>query len=324
MTVKRGRKTVTVSQWGIKVPKSKGESFRRYLLANGDWCPNLKPIPDGDYLVFPTVSESITLPDELADCDCDIKKYEFESRAAVREPARHELIGGIAIMQDDDVSEAEYLLKSRPSIHTVLHCESPVFGEYRIKKFRVLAGKETTRTSYIEYNNRFTIDLAVAYFSARLANERQRVLRLMKDGERVLDMFTGVGPFPIALSKKASVIYAGDINPGAVELLCENLRINRTENVIPMLADALDLSGVLPPHSFDRIIMNLPMTSTAFLETAFSLAKKGGIIHYYTLQSEKGEMLPLLRGFTAGKIDERVVRSYSPTQHHAVYDIVCE
>ncbi len=320
MTVKR---FMTVGQWGIKVPKSKGESFRRYLLGSGGWCPNLKPVADGDFLIFPIVSDEIALPDELG-CDYDIGRYEFESRERSREPARHELIGGIAIMQDDDPAEAEYLLKSRPSIHTVLHCESPVFGEYRIKKFKVLAGVETTRTSYIEYNNRFTIDLAVAYFSARLANERQRVLGLMKEGERVLDMFTGVGPFPIALSKKASVIYAGDINPGAVGLLCENLRINRADNVIPMLADALDLGEYLAPHSFDRIIMNLPMTSTAFLKTAFSLAKTGGVIHYYTLQSEKGEMLPVLREFTSGRIDEKIVRSYSPTQHHAVYDIVCE
>ena len=66
------------------------------------------------------------------------------------------------------------------------------------------------------------------------------------------------------------------------------------------------------------------MTSTAFLKTAFSLAKTGGVIHYYTLQSEKGEMLPVLREFTSGRIDEKIVRSYSPTQHHAVYDIVCE
>ena len=103
MTVKR---FMTVGQWGIKVPKSKGESFRRYLLGSGGWCPNLKPVADGDFLIFPIVSDEIALPDELG-CDYDIGRYEFESRERGREPARHGLIGGIAIMQDDDPAEAE-------------------------------------------------------------------------------------------------------------------------------------------------------------------------------------------------------------------------
>jgi tRNA (guanine37-N1)-methyltransferase len=136
-------------------------------------------------------------------------------------------------------------------------------------------------------------------------------------------MFAGVGPFPIVLSPKASVIYAGDINPGAVSLMRDNIILNRRKNIIPMLADALVLGKILKNHSFDRVIMNLPMTSSEFLEVAFLLCKKGGMIHYYTLQSKEGEMIPVLRKYTTGEIKEKVVRSYSPVQHHAVYDICC-
>ena len=224
-------------------------------------------------------------------------------------------------MQDDDKGEAERLLASRPVIHTVLYSEGPVTGEYRTKDYSVLAGKETTRTDYTEYGQRFVIDLSAAYFSARLANERQRIERMMEPGERLLDMFAGVGPFAIRLSGNASVVYANDINPAAVSLLIENIRINKKRNIIPVLADARHLGGVMPEGSFERIIMNLPMKSPEFLQTAFRLCKPGGMIHFYTLQSEPGEIAADIRKYTGGKVSEKVVRSYSPSQHHAVYDI---
>jgi tRNA (guanine37-N1)-methyltransferase len=74
-------------------------------------------------------------------------------------------------------------------------------------------------------------------------------------------------------------------------------------------------------REWDRVIMNLPPMAAQFLETAFDLCRDGGWIHFYALQSEQGEFLPLIEAHTAGNIDERVVRSYSPSQHHAVYDI---
>ncbi|MBP2133767.1 tRNA (guanine37-N1)-methyltransferase [Methanomicrobium sp. W14] len=298
--------------WGIKVEKSNGEAVRKRLIALGMYDTEFKPVCEDDFIVFPVVSEKESSGE-----------YIFEKRPKKREPARHELIGGIAVMQSDDPGEAEYLLESRPVIHTVLYSKSPVSGEYRTKDFVVLAGENTTKTHYIEYNNRFVIDLSAAYFSARLANERQRIYSLIEKKERILDMFAGVGPFPVVLSEKASVIYAGDINPGAVALMKENIELNHKKNIIPMLFDALDLKGIFSAHSFDRIIMNLPMRSEEFLEVAFSLCKKGGVIHYYTLQSEKGEMLDTLGRYTKGRICEKVVRSYSPAQHHAVYDINC-
>jgi tRNA (guanine37-N1)-methyltransferase len=233
---------------------------------------------------------------------------------------RHELIGGIAIMQEDDREGARRLLASRPSLHTVLSPESAVEGEYRTRRFVCLAGEETTRTRHVEYGLRFDIDLAEAYFSARLANERQRLLGLMRDGERVLDMFAGVGPFAIALAERAGLVVASDINPGAVRLMIRNIGTNRRTNVLPVLADARTLGAVFPPV-FDRIVMNLPVTSAVFLPTACRLCREGGWIHFYALQSREGEYLDLLAEHTQGRIRERFVRSYSPAQHHAVYDV---
>ena len=224
-------------------------------------------------------------------------------------------------MQDEDEEEACRLLASRPSLHTVLGGESPVQGTYRTRTYRVLAGVETTRTIVTEYGMRLAVDLEEAYFSPRLANERNRITALMHPGERVLDMFAGVGPFAIACASRAGIVYACDLNPGAIRLMEENIRMNRRTNIIPVLADACHLPGILPPASFDRIIMNLPMDPAPFLDAAFTLARNGATIHLYALQEGEGALLPALAPRTLGDIREHEVRSYSPTQHHAVYDI---
>ena len=246
---------------------------------------------------------------------------EFEPHPERLVLPRHELVGGIAIMQDHDPAGAAKILASRPSLHTVLYATGDVSGEYRTREFEVLAGIPTTRTDVIEYGHRFTVDLSTAYFSARLSSERQRILSGMGDHEAVLDMFAGVGPFAITLAARAAFVVASDINPQAILLMLENLARNRTKNVLPILADAHHLPSEIPCR-FDRIVMNLPLSGTAFLADAFLLCKPGGMIHFYSLVSEEGRTsrrISELGGVIAG---ERIVRSYSPKQWHAVYDII--
>ena len=44
---------------------------------------------------------------------------------------RHELVGGIAIMQERDVAGAQKILASRPSLHTIVYAKGEVSGESR-------------------------------------------------------------------------------------------------------------------------------------------------------------------------------------------------
>jgi tRNA (guanine37-N1)-methyltransferase len=134
-------------------------------------------------------------------------------------------------------------------------------------------------------------------------------------------MFAGVGPFAITLASHAALVVACDLNPHAVELMLENIVQNRTRNVLPVLADARRLAGIFS-WQFDRIIMNLPLSGTEFLKEAFRLCKAGGMIHFYSLVSVKGEHLACIQELGGEVVAERVVRSYSPGQWHAVYDIV--
>ena len=298
-----------VEQWGIRVPAQRGEEVRRELIGEGTLDFSLKVRREGSTLLLPVTEHRDSA-----------ERRDFEPQPGRQVLPRHELVGGIAIMQDCDPAGAVDLLASRPSLHTVLCAASEVSGEYRTRKFGVLAGIPTTRTDVIEYGHRFTVDLSTAYFSARLSSERQRILEQMGDHETVLDMFAGVGPFAITLAARAALIVAADINPQAIKLMLANLAQNRTKNVLPVLADAHRLPDIIP-WQFDRIVMNLPLSGSAFLPDGFRLCKPGGIIHYYSLVSRDGEHNDCIHELGGEIVAERLVRSYSPGQWHAVYDV---
>jgi len=300
---------MTVEQWGIRVPAPLGEETRQALIREGQIDLTLKPRREGDTLLFP-----LLLWREGAE------RCGFDAMPGRPVLPRHELVGGIAIMQETDLAGAAQMLASRPTLHTVVCAQGEVSGEYRTRQYDILAGDPTTRTQVIEHGHRFTVDLAGAYFSARLSTERQRILAETRDDELVLDMFAGVGPFAITLAARAALVVAADINPHAIELMLENINMNRTRNVLPVLVDARRLSGILP-WKFDRIVMNLPLAGTEFLSEAFSLCRHGGIIHFYVLVSHEGEHNAYIQDLGGDVIAERMVRSYSPGQWHAVYDI---
>lgn len=296
-------------QWCLQVNRAGAEEIRRKLLEEGILDRSLKIRADGEYLLFPVTSEQ---PGAI--------RAEFETLRIRPELPRHEQVGGIVILQENDPEGAARILEDRPSVHTALFAESGVTGEFRIKQFRILAGESTTATTVTEYGQTFRVDLEKAYFSARLASERQRIVAMMEDGEEVIDMFAGVGPFAIMLAKKASVVWACDLNPDAVLLLIENIAQNRASQVIPILGDAGTLPTILGKR-FDRVIMNLPLLAGQFLDAAFSLCRSGGTIHFYALVSdEEGD--PDMSRFPVASMKKRFVRSYAPGRSHMVYDII--
>jgi len=297
--------------WCLRVPKAGGERRRLRLLREGLLDGTLLLRREGDDLLLP-------VKEPCEGCERAL----FEETPSRPGLPRHDLIGGIAVLLEPGAGAdgAELLLGSRPSIHTVLAPEGPVEGEFRTRRFTVLAGKPTTRTRYTEYGLRFEIDLSLAYFSPRLSSERQRALGLMEDGERVLDMFAGVGPFAITLAAKAGVVYAADINPGAVGLMMENISLNRVGNVLPLLADAARLPGILP-GGFDRVVMNLPFGAAGFLDAALALCRPGGTIHLYAMVGEEGALASVIREKSCRVLGERVVHTYSPAEWLAVFDL---
>ena len=64
--------------------------------------------------------------------------------------------------------------------------------------------------------------------------ERKRMSTISDKGETVVDMFAGIGYFsiPMAVHSKPSKIYSIEINPISYGYLCENVYLNKVEDIV--------------------------------------------------------------------------------------------
>jgi tRNA (guanine37-N1)-methyltransferase len=206
-------------------------------------------------------------------------------------PHSFDIVGDIAIVEIPPELEAyrtvvgEAILKLNKKVRTVLAKAGAVSGVYRLRELRIIAGEKNTATIHREYGCRYYVDLAKAYFSPRLSFEHHRVASLVRDGETVVDMFSGVGPFAIQIARtsKNVRVYAVDANPSAIEFLKKNVRLNKVEgNVVAILCDAKEAVRQRFSGLADRVIMNLPEGATKFIcDACKALKPSGGTIHFY-------------------------------------------
>jgi tRNA (guanine37-N1)-methyltransferase len=255
-------------------------------------------------------------------------------------PHSLDLVGDIAIIEIPSELDAyknaigEAFLKANKNIRTVLAKASVVGGTYRLRDFEIVAGEPKTDTIHKEYGCKFYMDLAKAYFSPRLSYEHKRIASLIENGETVLDLFAGVGPFAMLIAKNHEnvKVYAIDVNPHAFEFLKRNVRLNRVENrVYPLLGDARQvvrgrLSGIA-----DRVIMNLPESAIEFVDVACEALKPtGGIVHFYSFVNASDSIENMRVRFTevverrGRKVEailfSRFVRATAPYEWQAVLD----
>jgi len=213
-------------------------------------------------------------------------------------PSAFDVIGDIAIIWIPDELKhkakeiAEKLLTFK-NIKTVLGKDSAVEDEFRVRKYHLLAGEDRTETTYIEYGLRYKVDITKAYFSPRLGNERERIVKQVKPGEKILVMFAGIGPYAIQIAKRAKpeIVYAVEINPDACRYMEENVRLNKVGHLVrPFCGDVREVVPRLG-EKFDRIIMPLPKDAETFLDVAKKVANPGAIIHLYVFAESKEEAI---------------------------------
>src|SRR3989344_7107060 len=205
-------------------------------------------------------------------------------------PSSYDVVGNIAILPEDTKSPnqvAKSLLKTFKHIETVAIKTKIHSGKFRLQKTKILAGKKTKTALHKESGCSFRLNIDQTYFSPRLSGERLRISKQIKKNESVLVIGSGVGIYPIIISKhsKAKEIYAIEINQKAVEFAAENLKLNKINNVELYLGDARD---VLPKirKTFDRIILPLPSNADSFLDLILKKIEPKGIIHMYDFESE--------------------------------------
>ena len=244
-------------------------------------------------------------------------------------------------MPDGNILNAEkvanQIMAVRRNVKTVFAQTSPIMGDFRVRDLRLLAGEYRANTKYKESGCVFAVDVEKCYFSPRLSHERLRIASLVKGGETVVNMFSGVGCFSIVIAKTVSEtkVFSIDVNPTAVQYMEENVRLNRVYGkVIPLLGDSKDIIKAQLQGKADRVLMPLPEKALEYLPYAVSALKKhGGWIHYYDFQHATGNEKPVEKTKlkVAQKLDSlgvgyifafsRVVRSTGPNWYQTVLDI---
>jgi len=323
----------------VKVPKREAERVRRKLLELGVLAKGYSIKREGNFVIFP-VTEPVG-GFELVEAEFERLEKRLHSYREVVDvpeevkpllPSSFDIIGDVAIIELPEELKpygraiGEAILKVHRHIKAVFAKGSRVEGEYRVRELIHLAGKNRPETIHRENGIRLKLDVAKVYFSPRLATERMRIFKKTQPGEVVFDMFAGVGPYSILLARKAKLVFAVDLNPWAVKYLDENTRLNRANNIVPILGDVRKVAGKIKA---DRVVMNLPKFADRFLREAMMSVKPGGVVHYYGFSPEEdlyseheAKIKAVARelGLEVGILDRRKVRPYAPRQFNIAID----
>jgi tRNA (guanine37-N1)-methyltransferase len=283
--------------------------------------------------VFPEKSKRITTL-------TDVLESKLAPRLIASLPRSWDIIGEIAVVKVPQELRpyraivGQAMLRLNKNVRTVLAKQGAVSGTYRLREMEVIAGKSDTTTIHREYGCEYYVDLAKAYFSPRLSLEHHRVASSVREGETVLDMFAGVGPFAVQIAKnvKNVRVYAIDANPYAVEFLKKNIMLNKVDGkVVPILGNSEQIVEQKLSGMADRVIMNLPGQAAQFTRTACQALKpRGGIIHFYGFLKTPDTLQRAQAGFVQAveqcerkvkKIScSRLVRATAPHEWQFVID----
>ena len=239
---------------------------------------------------------------------------------------KYKKIGDILILNDDSDNLEE--LAEKHNVKTIMKIDH-IQGTKREPVYKILFGSET-ETINKENKCLFKLDLSKVMWSKGNVNERLRIAKLVRDNETVLDMFAGIGYFsiPIGVHSNARKVISIEINPNSYYYLCENVKLNKCDNITPVLGDCLVET---PKYNADRILMGYVKTTHHYLKVAVNSLNKGGIIHYNETVPEKLlETRPISRiKQAAGDRDVELlkinkIKKYAPGVEHVVIDALID
>lgn len=236
------------------------------------------------------------------------------------------LIGDILVVKKEP-EDLEELIKL-PYINRVVKL-GQIHGQKREPDVEMIYG-EGTETIHKENYCKFKFDVSKIMWSKGNTGERLRMSKLPDKNEVIIDMFAGIGYFtiPMAVHSKPKKIYAIEINPTSYNYLCENIKLNKVENIVePILGDCGTQEY---DHVADRIMMGYIGTTHHYLDSAMKYLKQGGIVHYH--ESTPEPILfkrPVERVQEAAEkvdrsievLNKRTIKKYSPGVYHTVVDI---
>jgi tRNA wybutosine-synthesizing protein 2 len=220
---------------------------------------------------------------------------------------------------------------------TICNKQGKITGDLRKPQIKVIAGDKNTETCHFENKVYFCFDASKIMFAKGNVAERGRLPKQVKQNEIIVDMFVGIGYFsvPIAKIAKPKRIYAIDLNPDSIKYLKKTIEKNKLKNIELIQGDSNEIINQLKNKGIkaDRVILGYLPPPKEFINSALSIIKKQGIIHYddlirvdyidedikktLELFNEKAEKFNL----KVKLINAQKVKSYKPKVDHYVLDL---
>jgi len=236
------------------------------------------------------------------------------------------VIGDILVVKGD-VDDVDNLLKT-PGVNRIVKL-GRIKGLKREPEVKIIVG-EGTETVHRENKCQFKLDVSRIMWSKGNTTERKRMSQIPEEGEVIVDMFAGIGYFsiPIAVHSNPKKIYSIEINPVSHKYLCENIVLNKVNNVVkPILGNCRE---VAPRKIADRVLMGYIGNTNEYLDVAMEVLKEGGILHYHESVPDNIKFIrPVERIIDAAKLADmgeveilkkRIIKPYSPGVYHVVVD----
>lgn len=238
---------------------------------------------------------------------------------------KYKKIGDILILDNSYQNDDLESLSEKHNVKTIMKINH-IQGTKREPVYKILWGDET-ETIHKENGCLFKLDLSKVMWSKGNNNERLRIAKLVEDDETVIDMFAGIGYFsiPIGVHSNAKEVISIEINPNSYNFLCENIKLNKLDNITPVLGDCMVET---PKFKADRIVMGYVKTTHHYLKVAIDSLNEGGILHYHETVPEKLIDTRPLERITAQAGGREVtllkinkIKKYAPGVEHVVVDV---
>lgn len=279
-----------------RVPSKDAEKHIRMLKDNGELIRGYRIKREGDYVLIPCTSG-----DELGD-------FEGTVIRRMEQVGSYERIADFYVIKEREGWERiadEIISKQNPR---AIFLDRGVVGNERKRNVTRIYGTGPPEGIHRENGIRLLVNIEKAYFSPRLGGIRERLLFnvLEYKHEKVIDMYSGIGPISIILLKRGVKTFSFDINPFAIELLKHNFELNRVKGNYAV-TDSNAISSCFTEA--DQIIMNNPTQSPDISFNIIGAFSSNTLIHYFLIDKKKSSL-----NFNKVDIIERIeVHGYSPS-----------
>ncbi|MDP8012048.1 MAG: class I SAM-dependent methyltransferase [Thermoplasmata archaeon] len=320
----------------IRTEKHNAEKIRLDLLKKKILDPNFQIFSDDDFVYFPVIKNYLDydiLPIDgklrihenpyekilkLIDIDDDLKKYV---------PKHWEKYGDVVLLQLP-YKLYNYKGKIGEAFAKILHAKSVLIykgvkGELRIPDTEFIYGNDAI-TVHIENGIYYKFDASRIMFSSGNVDERIRMGKIDASGEKIIDMFAGIGYFSLPIAKYAfpDEVISIEMNPESFFYLNENVKLNDVK-IKTILSDNRDF---YVSNYADRIIMGYIKTEE-FVPYAMKMLKNKGMIHYHDtwtteeLNNKEIKVMEIFGDYIYDIKRFHVLKSYAPHIWHVVLDI---